>query len=145
MLAFKRLVTILVMVYVLLALLLVLSPGSRDGLMAVTAGTNDAGFYYVLFVVGAVLLTLQLITENLDSTLLRRDVAAREGKINELKARLYDQQLDRGERPAPRTGTTAYPEPAKPVFPQSDPALSNAPITKPNSIIPPDATDRPMR
>ncbi|MBC6697144.1 hypothetical protein H8B14_03375 [Hymenobacter sp. BT190] len=113
MLVLKRLVTILVMVYVLLALLLVLSPGSRDGLMAVTAGSgNAAGFYYALFVIGAVLLLLQLITENLDSTLLRRNVAAHEGKINELKARLYDQQLEqRGTGTnAPRTGTTVHPE-----------------------------------
>ncbi len=50
-----------------------------------------------------------------------------------------------GWRITSSTGTTAYPEPAKPVFPQSDPALSNAPITNPNSIIPPDATDRPVR
>lgn len=149
MLALKRLVTILVMVYVLLALLLILSPGSRDGLMAVTAGTNAVGFYYALFVAGAVLLTLQLVTENLDSTLLRRDVAAREGKINELKARLYDHQLEQRDRAnapgAPRTGTTTYPEPPAPVFPQPDPGLSNAPITRPNSIIPPDATERPTR
>ena len=112
MLVLKRLVTILVMVYVLLALLLILSPGSRDGLMAVTAGSNAAGFYYALFVTGAVLLVLQLITENLDSTLLRRNVAAYEGKINELKARLYDQQLEQRSPGlgAPRTGTTVHPE-----------------------------------
>lgn len=127
MLVLKRLVTILVMVYVLLALLLVLSPGSRDGLMAVTAGTGNAvGFYYVLFVVGAVLLTLQLITENLDSTLLRRDISAREGKINELKARLYDQQMEqRGAAPgATRTGTTVHPEgyvPPAPLNPRPAP------------------------
>jgi len=112
MLVFKRLVTILVMLYILLALLLMFSPGSRDGLMAVTAGSNVIGFYYTLFIIGVILLALQLITENLDSTLLRRDVASREGKINELKARLYDQQLEhRNSAPgAPRTGTTVHPE-----------------------------------
>ena len=130
MLVLKRLVTILVMVYVLLALLLILSPGSRDGLMAVTTGTNATGFYYALFIVGAVLLALQLITENLDSTLLRRDVAAREGKINELKARLYDQQLEMRSPAAgtPRTGTTVHPEgyvtpaPVPPPAPRRDDA-----------------------
>ena len=112
MLVLKRLVTILVMLYILLALLLIFSPGSRDGLMAVTAGSNVIGFYYTLFLVGVVLLALQLITENLDSSLLRRDVASRESKINELKARLYDQQLEhRNSSPgAPRTGTTVHPE-----------------------------------
>jgi hypothetical protein len=112
MLALKRLVTVLVMLYILLALLLIFSPGSRDGLMAITTGTNQVGFFYTLFLVGVVLLSLQLITENLDSTLLRRDVASRESKINELKARLYDQHLDQRSSAtgAPRTGTTVHPE-----------------------------------
>lgn len=114
MLVLKRLVTVLVMVYLLLVLLLVLSPGSRDGLMSVTAGNNATNFYYGLFLIGAVLLLLQLVTENLDSVLLRRDVASREGKINELKARLYDQQIEQ-RNPATniggtRTGTTVHPE-----------------------------------
>ena len=114
MLALKRLVTVLVMVYLLLVLLLLLSPGSRDGLMAVTAGNDASSFYYAMFLIGAVLLTLQLITENLDSVILRRDVASREGKINELKARLYDQQLEQRSTSAnvgaARPGTTVHPE-----------------------------------
>ena len=114
MLVLKRLVTVLVMVYLLLVLLLVLSPGSRDGLMSVAAGGNPTNFYYGLFLIGGVLLLLQLLTENLDSVLLRRDVASREGKINELKARLYDQQLEQRGPGATvggtRTGTTVHPE-----------------------------------
>lgn len=169
MLVLKRLVTILVMVYVLLALLLILSPGSRDGLMAVTTGTNEAGFYNALFIIGAVLLTLQLITENLDSVLLRREVAAREGKINELKARLYDQQMEQRDREIQHRAamasatTTAAPAPTPagtvetvrtvpvsstlntspdPIFPQSDPSLSNAPLNNPNRTIPPSDADQ---
>lgn len=168
MLVLKRLVTILVMVYVLLALLLILSPGSRDGLMAVTAGTNETGFYYALFITGAVLLTLQLITENLDSVMLRRDVAAREGKINELKARLYDQQMEQRDReiqhraalasaaapaapttPAPAVVETVRTVPVNtsinsnpnPVFPQSDPSLPNTHLDNPNRIIPPSESE----
>lgn len=138
MLALKRLVTVLVMVYLLLALLIILSPGSRDSLISVTAGSNPTNFYFGLFLIGAVLLTLQLITENLDSVLLRRDVASREGKINELKARLYDQQLEQRTTSsagigAPRTGTTVHPEgytaptpipPARPLTSDRD----NAPL-----------------
>ena len=117
------------MVYLLLVLLLLLSPGSRDGLMAVTAGNDAAAFYYTMFLIGAALLTLQLITENLDSVLLRRDVASREGKINELKARLYDHQLEQRSTSASvgaaRPGTTVHPEgytaptPVPPVRPVS--------------------------
>lgn len=113
MLALKRLVTVLVMIYLLLVLLLVLSPGSRDSLMSVTAGSNPTNFYYGLFLIGGVLLLLQLVTENLDSVLLRRDVASREGKINELKARLYDQQIEQRSPSTvggTRTGTTVHPE-----------------------------------
>lgn len=169
MLVLKRLVTILVMVYVLLALLLIVSPGSRDGLMSVTAGANETGFYYTLFIIGAVLLLLQLITENIDSVLLRREVTAREGKINELKARLYDHQMDQRDREIQQRAAMANTNPvvaanppvttpsepvrtvppgpptnaphANPVFPQSAPGLTNAPLDKPNHIIPPAGPD----
>lgn len=112
MLALKRLVTILVMVFLLLALLVLLLPSVQSS-FASMAGSPQSLFFGLL-VAAVVLLGLQLITENLDSTLLRRDVAARDGKINELKARLYDHQLEqqRPDRPlgAPRTGTTTLPE-----------------------------------
>ena len=150
MLFLKRLVTILVMVYLLLALLFIFSPAARDTFAAaIGLGAEPAAFYYTLFVAAVVLLGLQLLTENLDSALLRRSVAQHEGKVNELKARLYDQQMELRERefqqrPGVATGTTTYPdpqpvrpEPARPMFPQSDPSLSNAPLTKPNSIIAP--------
>lgn len=171
MLFLKRLVTILVMVYLLLALLFIFSPAARDTFAsAIGLGAEPATFYNTLFVTAVVLLGLHLLTENLDSALLRRTVSQREGKINELKARLYDQQIELRERdfqqrPGVATGTTTYPddtlttapppvdatrpvEPSRPMFPQEDPSLSNAPLTKPNTIIPPtapDADNRPTR
>ncbi|WP_303312338.1 hypothetical protein [Hymenobacter sp. BT730] len=168
MLALKRLVTILVMVYLLLALLFILSPAAREGVAgAFGLGTNLATFYWVLFIVAVVLLAVQLLVENLDSTMLRRNISQHEGKINELKARLYDQQMELRERefqqrPGVATGTTTYPDPAyvatpaptpapeapRPVFPQEDPSLTNAPLQKPNTFIPPASTDtdeRPVR
>ncbi|RSK42989.1 hypothetical protein [Hymenobacter perfusus] len=128
MLALKRLVTILVMVFLLLALLVLLLPSVKSS-FAGMAGSPES-LYFGLLVAAVVLLGLQLITENLDSTLLRRDVAAREGKINELKARLYDHQLEqRPDRPlgAPRTGTTTLPEgyvatASAPIIPPTDAA-----------------------
>ncbi|TGE26199.1 hypothetical protein [Hymenobacter metallicola] len=101
MLALKRLVTILVMVYLLLALLLIFSPATRDTLASAFNLSGDAGlatFYNTLFIIGAVLLALHLITENMDSALLRRETAVLNGKINELKAKLYDQQIEQRER-----------------------------------------------
>ncbi|QIX62102.1 hypothetical protein FY528_16325 [Hymenobacter lutimineralis] len=151
MLALKRLVTILVMVFVLLALLVLLVPSVRSS-FASMAGSYES-LYFGLLVTAVVLLALQLITENLDSTLLRRNISLHEGKINELKARLYDQQMELRERefqqrPGTVPGTTTYPdptpEPSRPVFPQSDPSLSNAPIDQPNSIIPPNKPGSPQ-
>ncbi|TGD76914.1 hypothetical protein [Hymenobacter wooponensis] len=114
MLAIKRLVTILVMVFLLLGLLILLSPAVRNS-FANMAGTPES-LFFTLFIVAVVLLGLQLITENLDSVMLRREVTARESKINELKARLYDQQMeqqrltDRAPGTGTRTGTTIIPD-----------------------------------
>ena len=154
MLALKRLVTVAVMIYLLLALLFILVPSVRTSVADMGAGLSEPEkerqFFYVMFVIGAVLMALHLITENLDSTLLRRTVNQHEGKINELKAKLYDQQQRTGIAPtttgsrtidgrnlgAPvvREQPAAYPaetRPAdplpQPTFPQSDPSLSNTP------------------
>ncbi|MET4074666.1 hypothetical protein [Hymenobacter sp. UYCo722] len=154
MLALKRIVTVAVMIYLLLALLFILVPAVRTSVADMGAGLSvpekERQFFYVMFVVGAVLMALHLLTENLDSVLLRRTVNQHEGKINELKAKLYDQQ-QRTSISSPATGPrtidgrnldapmvreqpTAYPaenRPAdplpQPTFPQPDPSLSNTP------------------
>ena len=149
MLALKRIVTVAVMIYLLLALLFILAPAVRSSVVGMGSGLSlleqERQFFYVMFVIGAVVLALQLITENLDSTLLRRAVNQNEGKINELKAKLYDHQ-QRGTTPAmpgSRTIDGRVTEPAipstrpgehrtpdnlpQPTFPQSDPSLSNTP------------------
>ncbi|NVO85480.1 hypothetical protein [Hymenobacter terrestris] len=146
MLALKRLVTILVMIFLVLALLVLLLPSVQTSFVGM-AGSAES-LYYTLLAVAVVLLSLHLLTENLDSTLLRREMAASDRKINELKARLYDNQLEQqraAERPpvSPRTGVTTYPD--QPLYPQSDPSLSNAPMQQPNTIIPPaDDSSRPL-
>lgn len=96
MLALKRIVAVAVLVYLLLALLFFLFPAVRSSV----AGLNGSGssvedersFFYVLSIIGAVILALELLVENLDSSLLRREAAKQDGKINELKAKLYDAQ-----------------------------------------------------
>ena len=138
MLVLKRLVTILVMVFLLLALLVLVLPSVRTSFISM-AGSSES-LYYGLLVAAVVLMGLHLLTENLDSALLRREVGVHERKINELKARLYDHQLEQqraAERPPvmPRTGVTTYPD--DPLYPQSDPSLSNAPLQNSNTIIPP--------
>ena len=144
MLAVKRIVTVAVMVYLLLALLFVLAPAARNSLMDMGSGLSalekERQFYFVMFIVGAVVMTLQLITENLDSVLLRRSVSQHEGKINELKAKLYDHQQRTAtplsvpggrtvdgrvtEAPVVVDRSNYVPEP-QPTAPQPHPGLSN--------------------
>lgn len=158
MLALKRIVTVAVMIYLLLALLFILVPAVRTSVMGMGSGLSaleqERQFYYTLFVIGAVILALHLITENLDSVMLRREVSQHENRINELKAKLYDQQqraaapvavhtgrtVDGRNLDAPATltqsqaaGTVSVTENRtpdhlpQPTFPQSDPSLSNTP------------------
>ena len=158
MLALKRIVTVAVMIYLLLALLFVFAPAVRSSVTGLSSEMSDLAkerqFFYTLFAIGAVLLALHLLTENLDSVLLRRTVSQNEGKINELKAKLYDHQQRGTTSNAPvmpgsrtidgrLTEPTATQSPAagtvratesrtsdhqpQAIFPQSDPSLGNTP------------------
>lgn len=147
MLALKRIVTVAVMVYLLLALLFILVPAVRSSVADMGAGLSvpekERQFFYVLAVIGAVIMALHLLTENLDSVMLRRTVSQHEVKINELKAKLYDSQ-QRTSSAVPATGPrtidgrllntpvvreqpAAYPNETRPTFPQNDPSLGNTP------------------
>ena len=112
MLALKRIVTVVVMVYLLIALLLLLFPALRVSVSGM-AGNGAPGpyqerdFFMTLCWVGIVVLGLHLITENVDSSLLRRTAAQQDNRINELKAKLYDVQQPAG-RPVATT-TSADP------------------------------------
>ncbi len=140
MVALKRFVSVVVMVYLLLALLFLLVPSVRASVAGLSAALSDAererNFFQALATIGAVVMAVQLVVENLDSSLLRRSVAKQDGKINELKARLYDHQQTSARIPAgPIAGPTpdrysapaSSAEPARPLFPQNDPSLSNTP------------------
>lgn len=154
MLALKRIVTVAVMIYLLLALLFILAPAVRATFTSMGSGLSvieqERQFFYAMFVIGAVILALHLVTENLDSTLLRRSVSQHEGKINELKAKLYDtQQRATAPLAVPSSRTVDGRVPVgpategrvatsntenrtpdhlpQPTFPQNDPSLSNTP------------------
>ncbi|MGI4736630.1 MAG: hypothetical protein ACRYG7_15765 [Janthinobacterium lividum] len=110
MLALKRIVTVAVMVYLLLAVLFILFPAVRSSVAGLGGSgslvDDERNFFYVLAVIGAVVMALQLIVENLDSSLLRREVGKQDGKINELKAKLYDtHQPAASAAPAASAGT----------------------------------------
>ena len=105
--------------------------GFGDGLSTLE---KERQFFYVLFVIGAVVLALHLITENMDSAMLRRNVSIHEGKINELKAKLYDLQQRTGQplgtNRVGETGSTAYP-PADPSWPTATPPATPPPTERP--------------
>jgi ABC-type multidrug transport system fused ATPase/permease subunit len=126
MLALKRIVTVAVMAYLLLALLFVLAPAVRTTFTDMSSGLSalekERQFYYMLFLIGAGLLALQLITENLDSVLLRRTVSQHEGKVNELKAKLYDHQQRTGTAPIPAGSRTVDGRVTEPIMPPAQTA-----------------------
>ncbi|GAB3828805.1 hypothetical protein [Hymenobacter jeollabukensis] len=114
MLVIRRIATVAVMVYLLLALLFIITAGARDAMMALTGNQDPASFWYVMTLIGAALLLLLLLTENAYNVAMRRDISRHELKVNELKAKLYDHQLeqrDRDVRPVAAT-TVPRPEPA---------------------------------
>ena len=51
-----------------------------------------------MFIIGVVLLALELIVENLYNVTLQRDLTRQASKVNELKARLYDHQMEQRDR-----------------------------------------------
>lgn len=95
MLFLKRIVTILALIYLLLALLILFFPFVRTSTVGIFSAYSLPmeinlllGFAWAS--VGIV--ALLLIFENLDSGLLRRTIGQQEKKINELKAQLFDAQ-----------------------------------------------------
>jgi hypothetical protein len=121
MFALKRIVTVVVMVYLLIALLFLLFPALRTSISD-TMGNGAPGpyqerdFFIMLTWIGVVVLALHLVVENLDSTLLRRNVAQQDNRINELKAKLYDVQQPAGHPVATSTTvdpTVSYPTAAE--------------------------------
>lgn len=83
----KKIVNILVMVYLVLALLLYLD------ILNIGQQTNP-GFYTNFFLAGGLLLLLELIVENIYIMAVKRQHLPYQNKINELKASLYDQKQE---------------------------------------------------
>ena len=111
MLALKRIVTVTVMVYLLIALLFLLFPAVRSSIAGIGSGApgpyQERDFFMTLCWIGLIILGLHLVVENLDSTLLRRSAAQQDNRINELKAKLYDVQAP-ASRPT-AASAVAYP------------------------------------
>ncbi len=132
MLAFKRVVTVAVMVYLLLALLFLLLPAVRTNVAELGSGVspteNERNFFYVLSFVGVVVLALHLVVENIDSSILRRTVAQQDARVNELKAKLYDVHQPTS-KVATNSPAVSYPTAADAA--ERDPASPQGPTATP--------------
>lgn len=131
MLIIRRIATVAVMVYLLLTVLFIVTGGARDAMMALTGNHDPAAFWYVMTLIGAGLLLLLLLTENAYNVAMRRDITRHELKVNELKAKLYDHQMDQRGTDV-RAGTTVpRPEPAPGAIPRG--SMSAPPAGTPYS------------
>ncbi len=120
MLFLKRIVTVLALIYLLLTLLILFFPFVRTSTVGIFSAYSLPmeinlllGFAWAsVGVVG-----LLLIFENIDSGLLRRNVAKQDQKINELKAQLFDTKKPLpppANRPTPYPGPGPYSAPTTP-------------------------------
>ncbi len=132
------------MVYLLLALLFILMPASRDFMMSSMGLSGNLGlatFYNTMFVIGAVLLALELIVENLYKVALQRDLSRQAGKVNELKARLYDHQMEQRDRELQARPVTTS-APARPAT-TTAPVVPVTPVTPPTPVATPTPAPAP--
>jgi hypothetical protein len=133
MLFLKRIVTVLALLYLLVALLFLFFPAVRSsmsvfGMQAYTLAM-EVNLLLGLTWVGVVVTALLMLVEKADSGLLRRSAAKQEQKINELKAQLFDAKkplMQPQSQPQPRPNPTVYP-PARSVPPATGPAAPNYP------------------
>ena len=108
MLFLKRIVTVLALVYLLLALLILFFPFVRSstvGIFSVYSLPMEINMLLGFTWASVAIVGLLLVFENLDSGLLRRSASKQDQKINELKAQLFDAQKA-------LTTATTYPSPA---------------------------------
>ncbi|MDO7887558.1 hypothetical protein [Hymenobacter cheonanensis] len=121
MLFLKRIVTVLALVYLLLALLILFFPFVRSstvGIFSVYSLPMEINMLLGFTWASVFIMGLLLVFENLDSGLLRRSASKQEQKINELKAQLFDTQKALAAAPTMHSsppgissapGATAYP------------------------------------
>ena len=109
----KRAVTVLALIYLLLTLLVLFFPFVRSstvGIFSVYSLPMEINLLLGFAWASVVVVGLLLISENIDSGLLRRTVTQQERKINELKAQLYETQQPVAA-PVANPASTSYPTP----------------------------------
>ncbi|GAB3636743.1 hypothetical protein GCM10027422_23330 [Hymenobacter arcticus] len=137
MLFLKRIVTVLALLYMLVALLFLFFPAVRSsmsvfGVQAYTMAM-EVNLLLGLTWVGVIVTGLLMLVEKADSGLLRRSAGKQEQKINELKAQLFD-----AKKSLTQPQSQSLPNPT--VYP---PTRSVPPATGPTTPTYPQAYDTP--
>lgn len=117
--AIKKFVNVVVILYLIAATLIYLD------VLKIGQDTNP-NFNTTFYIIGGVILLLELLVENLYITTLKREHVHGQRKINELKALLYDQKQEMQQY---RSGRTPEAQPS------NAPLNSSAPGYDRNSII----------
>jgi hypothetical protein len=116
---FKKIVNVLVMLYLVAAALIYL------GILNVGQDANP-GFYTNFFLVGGVLMLVELLVENMYIMSLKRGHLQTQQKINELKASLYDHKQEIQDMRTRQAEVAAV--------------AATTPVTPPTAAVPPTAT-----
>jgi hypothetical protein len=133
MLFLKRVVTVLALVYLLLALLLLFFPFVRTSTVGIFSAYSlpmEINMLLGFTWASVIIVGMLLIFENLDSGLLRRSASKQEQKINELKAQLFDAQRALAAAPIISGSPTTTSVPNVPLAPGAT-AYHTPPTTPP--------------
>ncbi len=117
--AIKKFINVLVILYLVAATLIYLD------VLKVGQDANP-NFNTTFYIIGGVILLLELLVENLYIASLKRDQVHTQHKINELKALLYDQKQEMQQYRSSRTSDTST---------GAAPLNSSTPVYDRNTII----------
>ncbi len=117
--AVKKFVNVVVMLYLIAATLIYLD-------VLKVGQDNNPNFNTTFYLIGGVILLLELLVENLYIATLKREHTHKDRKVNELKALLYDQKQEMQQYKSSRSAD---------VHPGTSPLNSSAPNYDRNTII----------
>ncbi|AKQ47357.1 hypothetical protein TH63_19610 [Rufibacter radiotolerans] len=115
----KKVLNVLVMVYLITVFLFLLRILSVSKFVALFDMTDNAEFFNRMLWAGAILLLAELIVENAYIATLKRGLDKEHRQITELKAQLYDQRLKATPPPVTTVPDPTWTKPADTTYTQS--------------------------
>ena len=112
--ALRKILNILVLLFILFAVLVLVNIISLEYLDSTLTNFNPENFLMTVFGIAAGLLLIQLIVSNLNILALKRDRNVLNNRVNELKANLYDKKVHEARENRPAGTDSSRPAP---IFP----------------------------